>query len=519
MAAAALAQQAAPTATVAAPTATVAAPTATIVAPTPTVAITATAPVAGVLPIVEADDDEIGEADEARPATQEAGTVELTVYNQDLGLVKEVRTIELAEGANEVRYTDVASRIDPTSVHFVSLTDPAGTTVLEQNYEYDLVSSQKLLQRYVDREISLTAQDGTVYTGMLLSGADDVILDTGEGIIVVRLDQVQEFSFPRLPEGLITRPTLVWLLQAAAPGAQDVRVTYLTSGISWRADYIAMLAPDDASIALNGWVTVDNRSGATYRDARLKLVAGDIHRAPRNEMMEDARVYAAPMPMASPQVEQRDFFEYHVYEVARPVTVADRQTKQIEFVSAPEVAVEKVYVFEASPRFYPSSRPITDAGYGAQGETKVQVRLELTNSQEAGLGVPLPMGVVRVYKEDAGGGAELVGEDAIDHTPRNERLSLTLGNAFDLVGERVQTGFRTLGERSVEESYEITLRNQKENEAVTIRVIENLFRWREAEVTESTPNFTQVDASTIRFDVRIAAGGEAVVRYTVRYRW
>ena len=515
MTAAALAQQPTPRPPTRTPTA---APTVT-----PTAAVP---PAANVLPVDdEVVDDEtdapvVGEED-ARAMRQEAGTVELTVYNQDMGLVKEVRTVDLDEGTNVVRYTDVASRIDTTSVHFVSLTDPQGTVVLEQNYEYDLVDSQKLLQRYIDHEISLTTEDGTVYTGTLLSGAGDIILATADGIKVVRLDSVQEFSFPRLPGGLITRPTLVWLLQAAGSGAQEVRVTYLTSGIGWHADYIAMLSPDDTTIDLNGWVTVDNRSGATYSDARLKLVAGDVHRAPRTyyAMVEEERLYAEPMPMASPAVEARDLFEYHVYEVARPVTVADRQTKQIEFISATEVAVEKVYVFEASPRFYLGGRPIVDAEYGAQSEGKVEVRLELVNSEEAGLGLALPKGVVRVYKEDTAGGAELVGEDAIDHTARNERLSLTLGNAFDLVGERVQTEFRTLGERSIEESYKITLRNQKEDEAVTIRVIENLFRWREYEVVESTADYERVDASTIRFDVRVSAGGEVTVEYTVRYRW
>lgn len=448
-----------------------------------------------------------------------AEAVELTVYNQDLGLVKEIRTLRLEKGENQVRYSGVASQIEATSVHFVSLTDPQGTVVTEQNYEYDIVSSRKLLGKYLDRAITLSTKEGSTYTGTLLSGADDVILSTPEGIKIVKLAQVQEFAFPELPEGLITKPSLMWVLDSEAGGEQHVRVTYLTNGINWRADYIAMLAPDDRSLSLAGWVTLDNRSGATYRQAKLKLVAGDIHRVSEAQYLAKEVALGGARPVAAPSVEERAFFEYHIYQVMRPVTVRDQQTKQIEFVAVPEVAAQKVFVYEASPVTYlRSGGAITDPNYGLEGDTKIQVRLEFRNQEESGLGLPLPRGTVRIYKEDVDGGAELVGEDAIDHTPKDEELSLYVGDAFDVVGERVQTRFRQLAERSIEETYQITVRNHK-TEDIVVRVAEHLFRAQDAEIVSSSADYEMVDANTVEYSVEVGAGGEAGVEYTVRYRW
>jgi len=476
----------------------------TTVTPSPTLAMSAsitpseTAPDIATLPDVNA-----------------SKRVELTVYNQNLGLVKEVRALDLGQGDNIVRYSDVAAQIQPESVHIVSLTDPEGMAVLEQNYEYDLVNSAKLLEKYTDQQIALSTKEGRVYTGTLLSGEDDVILATTEGVKVVKLDYVQEFSFPQLPEGLITKPSLVWLLRAAQTGVQDVRVTYLTNGINWQANYIGMLAPDDKSLSLTGWVTLDNQSGAAFQNAKLKLVAGDINRAPQ----------AASLTMAKdlvtggdePQVEERAFFEYHLYEVARPVTVLDRQTKQIEFIVAPQVAAEKVFVYEPSPDYYPYN-VITDPSYGVAGDKKVQVRVEFKNDAPSGLGAPLPRGVVRVYKEDTDGGAELVGEDTIQHTPKDESVSLLLGEAFDIVGERTQTQFVKLSERSAEESYAIVLRNHK-SEATAVRVIEHLFRASEAKMVSSSVPYELLDAHTLRYNVEVQPDSEARLEYTVRYTW
>ena len=454
-------------------------------------------------------------------AAAQKPNLELTVYNQNLALVKDRRLLILKEGLNRIRFADVAALIDPTSVHFRSLDNPEGTRVLEQNYEYDLVSTQKLLQKYVDAEISLVTQDGTLHEGTLLSGAQDIILEEKDGrITVVKLDQVREFSFPSLPEGLITRPTLVWEVETDEAGAQRVEVTYLTEGINWRADYIAVVNADDTAMDLTGWVTVDNRSGATYRDARLKLIAGDIRRIRPPAVVEGRVFEKAMVATAAPQFEEKPFFEYHLYTLQRPTTIKDNQTKQIEFASATEVPLRKIFVYDGSqglPRFY--GRPLTDQSYGIPTNTKVAVVLEFTNSVTDGLGIPLPKGTIRVYKQNAEGGSEFIGEDQIDHTPKDEQIRLNIGNAFDIVGERKQTNFKRLGDRVLEESYEITLRNHKD-EAVEVRVVERLFRWSEWEIVRSSPaDYTKLDAQTIEFRVRVPAGGERKVTYTVRYEF
>ncbi len=451
---------------------------------------------------------------------QESG-VELTVYNSDLALVKDRRQISLDAGLNFVRFSDVASRIDPTSVHFRSLTDPEGTFVLEQNYEYDVVGSAKLLRKYLDEEITLVTEDGSVYTGVLLSGADDIILQGNDGqVTVVKLDQVREFQFPALPEGLITKPTLVWQLEAAESGRHDVEVTYLTEGVTWQADYVVLLNQEDDGLSLNGWVTVDNRSGAAYKDARLKLIAGDIHRVQPPDEILDYLMAREGGNVPAPQVEEREFFEYHLYEVQRPVTLKEQQTKQIEFVAADEVVAEKFFVYDGlgGNFWWRTYSPVTEPGYGPTSNRKVMVMLEFRNAEEDGLGVPLPKGKVRVYKEDVDGSTEFVGEDEIDHTPTDERVRLYLGDAFDIVGERKQTDFKKLGDRALEESFEISVRNHKQ-EAVEVRVVEHLYRWSEWQIVEASDEYVKLDARTIEFRVNVPKDGEATITYTVRYRW
>ncbi len=380
--------------------------------------------------------------------------VDLTVYNQNLAVVKERRTLELEQGLNEVAFQDVAALINPTSVLFRSLTDPTGTVVLEQNYEYDIIGSQKLLEKYVDQDIELITEDGSAYSGRLLSGAQDIILQAQDGqVTVVKLDRVREFSFPSLPEGLITRPTLLWQLEAAEAGTHNVEVTYMTQGINWQADYVLLLDQADENLDLEGWITLNNNSGAAYTDAKLKLIAGDIHRAPDVFAYAEVEALVAPTAAKAPSVEERAFFEYHLYQVQRPVTVKDRQTKQIEFTTAAGVSAEKFFVYDGSQRPFFSYTPITEPGYGSTGNRKVMVMLEFENSEEAGLGIPLPKGTVRVYKEDIDGSTQFIGEDSIDHTPKDERVRLYIGDAFDIVGERKQTEFVKLGPRSIEESF------------------------------------------------------------------
>jgi len=455
------------------------------------------------------------------PAVAQSESLELAVYNQNLALVKDQRSLDLSQGLNEVRFADVAEQIDPTSVHFRSLTDPEGTMVLEQNYEYDVVGSAKLLRKYVDQEIGLVTEDGQEYAGTLLSGDEDVILQAADGqVTVVKLEQIKEFTFPALPEGLITRPTLVWQVESAQGGSQDVEVTYMTSGVNWQANYIVVLADDEQTVDLDGWVTLDNHSGTSYKDAKLKLIAGDIHRVPTEGYAMEEKALRAPAAAGVPQVQERPFFEYHLYEVQRPVTVKDQQTKQIEFVTGSGVPADKFFVYDgAQMSFFGYYQPLDDPGYGTASNEKVMVMLEFENGEEEGLGIPLPKGTVRVFKKDVDGSTLLVGEDAIDHTPKDEQIRLYIGDAFDIVGERVQTNFRAdYDDDWMEESYQITLRNHKD-EDIEVRVVEHMFRWSEWKILEESYDHEKLDAQTIEFRVPVEANGEAVVTYTVRYEW
>jgi hypothetical protein len=446
--------------------------------------------------------------------------VALTIYNQDLALVRDHRALTLKSGLNNVRITDVAAQIDPTSVHFQSLTDPEGTSVLEQNYEYDLVNTRKLMQRYLDQRIAMVTADGTVYSGTLLSGDGNIILASPNGsVTVVNQSRVQEFKFPKLPEGLITRPTLLWQLSATKAGKHDVEINYLTGGMSWQANYVALVSEDDKQMDLNGWVTINNRSGATFKDADLKLIAGNVRKV-KQALTEKTRVaMEAAVPTATPQFTERGFFEYHLYTLQRPTTLKNDSTKQIEFTTATGVPVEKIYIYDGSQfRYVPGRGPITTADLGFSGNKRVNVLLEFKNEKKAGLGIPLPKGVVRVYKEDADGSSQFIGEDRIDHTPKDETIRLHVGDAFDIVGERKQTDFRKLSDRLLEESFEITLRNHKET-AVTVRVVEHLYRWSDWEIVKESQKHTKSDSNTIVYKVRVPANGEAKVSYTVRYRF
>jgi hypothetical protein len=459
----------------------------------------------------------VGAQDASRP-----DGVSLTIYNQGTALVQDRRTFELTAGVSTLDFTDVAASIDPTSVSFVSLTDPRGTSVLEQNYVFDLVGSGALLERYLDQQIEIVAQDGTTFSGQLLSGrGGEIILRTNEGqVLVISQANIRDLRFPALPDGLITRPTLRWMLNVANAGRQQVELTYLTGGISWTADYILTLANNKQSLDLNGWVTLTNTSGASFRDAQLKLIAGDVNRLPEPQMME-----MAPMPTvaagyaARDQVQQREFFEYKLYEVQRPVTVRDNETKQVEFVTGTGITASTFYVYDSSAPLYGYYGPITDQYYGQTGVTDVQNWLEFSTGEASGLGADLPAGRVRVYQQDVDGAALLIGENQIDHTPKGEDVQIFLGNAFDLVGERLQTNFQLIGANVLEETYQITLRNRKEDETVQIRVPEHLFRWSNWEILTSSDAYTKKDSGTIEFRVDVPPGGEKVITYTVRYTW
>jgi hypothetical protein len=448
-----------------------------------------------------------------------AGSLELTIYNQSMGLVRQVRSAELDKGPNVISVTDIPAQIIPASVYVTPLAESGGMSVLEQRFDYDVVNSASLLQRYIDQAITLTTQNGESVTGKLISASDDVVLLTDWGIEIIRQSQIQQISLPALAVPPVTRPTLSWLLQAESAGTQDYRVTYLTGGITWQADYVAMLNEDDTEMDLQSWISIQNSSGASYEQAKVKLVAGEINQVQNQARLAEGAVYKVMDAAASPAVAERGIMDYHLYDVARPVTVGDNQTKQIEFLRADRVTVEKQYVYESTPVIWVGlGSAVTDSSYGIDQQADIQVQLQLKNDEKNGLGVPIPQGTVRIYKNDTDGSAILVGQDTVSHTPENEIVRLSLGNAFDLVGERTQTGFRQLGERSIEETIKITLRNQSEK-TVTIQVLEHLYRAQDAEITESSADFTKVDASTVQFEVSVEPAGEQTITYTAVYRW
>jgi hypothetical protein len=429
----------------------------------------------------------------------------VTIYNGNLGLVKDVREVQVPAGVSEVQFADVAAQIDPTSVHLKSLTDPAGLRILEQNYEYDLLSSQKLLEKYVGRTVRLYQGSGSYLEAKLLSTNGPVYDINGQ----IHMGHAGQVVLPALPENLVSRPTLVWRLRSEAAAPQRIEASYLTGGMTWKADYVMVLNAADDRADLTGWVTIDNKSGGTYRDAALKLVAGDVNRArdePTRAMLEKAMETAAA---PAPQFASEGFFEYHLYTLEGRTTIKDSQTKQLTLLSATGVAVSKELAFVGARQYYRSQ-------YGTPvSNQKVSVFVELVNSQSHNLGIPLPRGRVRVYKADRAGSQQLVGEDRIDHTPKDERVRIKMGEAFDVVGERVQRDWRRIG-NTYEVEWEITLRNHKP-EDVTVSVIEPVpGDW---EILRESQAHEKVEAHTLRYRVPVPRDGAAKVSYRVRVRF
>ncbi|HVY83469.1 MAG TPA: hypothetical protein VG994_20960 [Steroidobacteraceae bacterium] len=443
-------------------------------------------------------------------------------------MIRQERMLNLANGRSTVKFTDVAALIDPTTVTFASLSDPR-TRVLEQNFQFDLVSTDKLLLKYIDKPITIERAVGNqaiTVSGTLLSSVDGLVLKTNDGIQA--LQGYTSVRFPELPGGLNTKPTLVWDILAPRAGEQRTRVTYQTGGITWWADYNLIFNEgkdaNSGQLDLSAWVSIINQSGATYPDAKLKLIAGDVHRAPpplapmyRKQMLE-----AAAASTDAGGFEQKSFFEFHLYTLGRPTTLPNNSTKQIElFDQARQIPAKKVLVYyglSAPPYFAPN--PATDRDLGLQSNKKVDVYLEFKNDKQYGLGVPLPAGRIRVSQLDAADTSlEFIGEDRIDHTPKDEMVRVKLGSAFDVVGERRQTDFAVDSKaRWLEEAFEIKLRNHKD-QPVDVLVKESLYRWSNWTILSKTHDFTKEDARTITFPVKVAKDGETTVRYRVRYTW
>jgi len=456
----------------------------------------------------------------------------LTIYNQNFAVVRDTVPLDLKAGANEFRYSGATAQVEPDSV---ILRDPTGNhslQILEQNYRNDPVSEPLLLSLFEGKTLDFQKtrmKDNTEITelipGKIIRSGYVPGGDPQQPIIEVA--GKLQFSlpgtplFPDLGDDTVLKPTLHWLLQSDQPGQFDAEVGYITGGLDWSASYNLVSPEKGDSVDLVGWITMNNQSGKTFENATIKLMAGDVNRiqppggatfAPRYRM---ATLAAAP----EPAVTEKAFDEFHLYSIARPTTLHDRETKQVEFVHAEKMYAPTIYVYDPASdyRFYGGLN--FDQQYGFSDSKKVLVQREFVNAETNHLGIALPKGKLRFYRRDDDGQLQFVGENEIDHTPRNETVRVTTGNSFDLVGERKQTAFRVdTSEKWLDESFEIKLRNRKK-EPVEIRVVEHLYRWSNWNITTKSDDYTKKDAQTIEFRIPVKPDEERTVTYSVHYSW
>jgi len=437
----------------------------------------------------------------------------ITVYNSDLALVRDVRQIPLTRGTASLRFMDIAATVNPATVHFRSLTEPSRVSVLEQNYEYDLLEPEKLLRKYVGRDVTLVRrrQEGgstqeEEVTARLLSYNAAPVWKIGDEIVTgINADHIR---FPELPDTLFSRPTLIWTVENQGAAKHRVEASYLAGKLAWNADYVLTVGRDDKAADLDGWVTLSNSSGTAFRNAKLQLVAGDLNRVRQQlgkmvleERADMARASAAPMA-------QESFSDYHLYTLGRKTTINNNQTKQVSMLAGTEVPVQKRYVVNGQPYYY------RNAGQpGAPLKDQVQVFYQFKNEERGGLGMPMPSGTVRVYQEDSTGAVQFVGEDRVDHTPKDEVLNLKIGNAFDVVSERKLVDFEKIASNVYEMEYEITVRNHK-SVPVSVEVNEPIGgTWR---MVRSSHEHTKTAAWAAQFNVPVRVDGAAVLKYRVR---
>jgi hypothetical protein len=438
----------------------------------------------------------------------------VTVYNSNIALVRDVRTLALAQGTADLHFMDIAATVNPATVHFRSLTEPSRVSVLEQNYEYDLLEPEKLLRKYVGRDVTLIRlkqdQNSTreeVVTARLLSYNNGPVWQI-DGEIVTGL-HADHIRFPELPGNLYSRPTLIWTLDNTGAARHRVEASYLAGQLAWNADYVLTVARDDKAADLDGWVTLRNGSGTSFRNASLQLVAGDLNRVRQeiDRLRADEAKAAAPAGLAQ-RMSQESFSDYHLYTLGRKTTINNAETKQVSMLDATKFPVQKRYVIDGHAFYY---RNVQHPG--APIKDVVQVYYQFRNETQAGLGMPMPAGVVRVYQADSNGGVQFVGEDRINHTPKDETLNLKIGNAFDVVCERKQTDFEKISPGVYEVEYEITLRNHKAT-PITVEVNEPVGgTWR---MLQSSHKWTKSEAWAAQFVVPVTVDGTSVLRYRVR---
>jgi hypothetical protein len=443
--------------------------------------------------------------------------VAVTVYNDGFGVVRDERSMTLPPGQIAVRFMDVASAVQAETVQIDPVTAGDQLAVLEQNYEYDLMSPDKLLEKYVGKQVTLIQRNDyaservPVQATLISYNNNQPIYRIGDNIVVYR--QREETILPAIPDNLVSRPTLVWLLENSYADPQTVVANYMTGGMRWNADYVAVLADDEQTCNLNGWVTINNNSGATYHQAQLKLVAGDVQRVQPERFGRGAEVM--DMALAAPAAARKAFaeeamFEYHMYTLQRPTTLKQNQQKQVALLEARDVKLTKTFRVVGMSYLFRNQQGTT------LRDIKVGVFVAFSNTVANSLGMPLPKGIVRVQKADSSGNNQFIGEDRIDHTPKDEEIELKLGDAFDVVAERTQTDYRKLGDRHYETAWKVEVRNHKD-EDIQVELVEPLAGdWT---VLESSQPYEKRDARTIVFNVPVPANGSTACTYRVRVRW
>jgi hypothetical protein len=460
------------------------------------------------------------EKDASRPASTDQSTtlsdqtdLNVTVYNSNIALIREVRYLTLPTGALRLKFEDIAATVNPATVHFRSLTEPDKLTVIEQNYEYDLLDPAKLLHKYVGKEVTLVRSymdNGTTkheeVKATLLADNNGPVWKIGNDIVTGIYGE--GYRFPEVPANLYDRPTLLMSLDNTGARKHQIEASYLANNLSWNADYVLTVGREDKSADIDGWVTLTNNSGTAFHNARLQLVAGDLNRLPVSGRVEPMMMKSMNAAVAAPQFQQENFSEYHLYTLGRRTSVEDKETKQISLLQGSGVPVEKLFVVNGQTFYYHNYQ-----NPGTPLKDPVMVFYKFKNEEKAGLGMPLPAGNVRVYQKDSKGGILFIGEDRIDHTPKDESITVHIGNAFDVIAERKQTDFKKIATNVYEMEYEITLRNHKDT-PITVQVNEPIGgTW---EILSSSYKFTKTAAFAAQFQIPVDKNATAVLKYRTR---
>jgi hypothetical protein len=444
----------------------------------------------------------------------------LSVYNDNFALIKDVRSMDLQKGVSEFCFTDVAATIEPTSVRFRSMADP-DARIVEQNYQFDLVNSSKLLNKYIDKQVEVLTLKGDLVAGKLLRPeADNLIMQTDSGLRIISAKQIAGVKLADLPEGLLTKPTLMWQMYSPKGGAQEIQLDYLARQITWAMNYNAVLSEDEISLDIEGWITLTNNSGTAFPNANIILIAGKPNRGETPTYGVDYFRSLSPLAPTTQRGEEtaESFGEYKLYRLPEKTSVNTSEVKQIKLIRARNVAVEKIYLYDGSQVQFLPYQIYNDPGFGRECNKKVNVLLSLENRADKNLGVSLPPGLARIFKRDKDKSLEFVGEDKVPATTVDERVLLYIGDAFDLVGERTQTDFKRISDRIIEESFKIEVKNHKA-EPVTIMVIEKMYRGSDWKIVQNSQNYQKLDSRTIRFDVSLKPDETKTVEYRVRYQW